>query len=133
MAERTEMKSQTIIVDNDSSMPPFCIRNREVTRMNAAQPFMLMVVQMGNTKRDTLLDTPIRFSAVCIVTGNVAAELLVKSAISTAGIILPKVLIGLMPLAKRNNGSTMKNCTTLPPKITATYLPSDAITMPAEN
>lgn len=62
---------------------------------------MLMVVQMGNTKRDTLLDTSIRFSAVCIVTGNVAAELLVKSAISTAGIILPKVLIGLMPLAKR--------------------------------
>ena len=62
----------------------------EVTRMNAAQPFMLMVVQMGSTKRATFGATPARFSAVSMVTGRVAAELLVKKAISTAGIILPR-------------------------------------------
>ena len=80
-------------------MPPFCIKNREVTRMNAAHPFMLMVVQIGNTNRDTLLDTPILVSAVFMVTGRVAAELFVKSAINTAGIILLSVRTGLMPLA----------------------------------
>ena len=88
---------------------------------------------MGSTKRETLFDTPILSSAVCIVTGSVAAELFVKSAISTAGIILPKVRKGLIPLANKNSGNTIKNCMTLPPNMTATYLPSDAITIPAEN
>ena len=36
-----------------TSAMAFCIRNKEVTRINAAQPFMLMVVQIGNTKRET--------------------------------------------------------------------------------
>ena len=72
--------------------------------MKAAHPFMLMVVQIGNTNRDTLLDTPILVSAVFMVTGRVAAELFVKSAINTAGIILLSVRTGLMPLANRNNG-----------------------------
>ena len=101
--------------------------------MNAAQPFMLIVVQMGNTKCATLGEMPNLSVAVCKVTGSVAAELLVKRAISTAGIILPSVRMGLMPRTKRKSGRTMKNCTTLPPSITATYLPSDSITMPAEN
>lgn len=114
-------------------MPPFCIKNREVTRMNAAHPFMLMVVQIDNTNRETLLDTPILVSAVFMVTGRVAAELFVKSAINTAGIILLSVRTGLMPLANRNNGKTMKNWMTLPPKMMATYLPNESITIPAEN
>ena len=121
------------MVGKDNWKPPFCIKKSEVTRMKAAQPFMLMVVQIGNTNRDTLLETPILVSAVFIVTGKVAAELFVKRAISTAGIILPSVRIGLMPLAKRNNGKTMKNWMTLPPKMTATYLPNESITIPAEN
>lgn len=101
--------------------------------MNAAQPFMLMVVQMGSTKRETFFDTLSQSSAVCIVTGSVAAELLVKSAISTAGIILPKMRIGFKPLIMRNNGRMIKNWMILPPRMTATYLPSEDITMPAEN
>ena len=35
-------------------MPPFCITKSEVMKMKAAQPFILIVVQMGSTKRDTL-------------------------------------------------------------------------------
>ena len=109
------MKSQRIIVDQRQGIPPICIRNKEVKRINAAQPFMLMVVQIGNTKRETLLETPNLSSAVCIVTGNVAAELFVNRAINTAGIILPKVRTGFKPLAKRKSGRIMKNWMTLPP------------------
>ena len=109
IAETTESRSQRSIVARVSSMPPFCITKSEVTRMNAAQPFMLIVVQMGNTKRATLELTPSRLSAVSIVTGNVAAELLVNSAMSTAGVILPSVRSGLMPRERRKRGRTMKN------------------------
>ena len=94
---------------------------------------MLMVVQIGNTKRETWLETPSLSSAVCIVTGNVAAELFVNRAINTAGIILPSVRTGFKPLAKRKSGRMMKNWMTLPPRITATYFPREAITIPAEN
>ena len=69
-------------------IPPFCITKSEVTRIKAAQPFMLMVVQIGSTKRATFFCIPKRLSADCIVTGRVAALLLVNNAISTAGIIL---------------------------------------------
>lgn len=51
--------------------------------MKAAQPFIFMVVQIGRTKRDTRGETPIRCSEHCMVTGRVAAEDQVKSAMST--------------------------------------------------
>ena len=58
--------------------------NREVTRMKAAQPFMLMVVQIGSTKRETF-GLHFRFcSEHARVTGRVPAELLVKSATAIA-------------------------------------------------
>ena len=114
-------------------MPPFCITKREVTRIKAAQPFILMVVQMGSTKRATRGSTPSRSSALCIVTGSVAALLFVKRAIKTAGIIARSACNGLMPRANRNRGSTTKNCNALPPRMTATYLPSEAKATPAES
>ena len=100
--------------------------------MKAAQPFILMVVQIGSTNRATFESTPNRSSALCIVTGNVAAELLVNKAISTAGVIARITFIGFNPRATKNNGSTTKNCNTLPPNITATYLPIDDTTTPVE-
>ena len=42
------------------------------------------------------METPSLSSAVCIVTGNVAAELFVNRAINTAGIILPNVRTGFI-------------------------------------
>ena len=78
IAETTDNRSQRSMEGRVSSIPPFCITKSEVTRMKAAQPFMLMVVQMGKTNRATLELTPRRRSAVSIVTGRVAAELLVK-------------------------------------------------------
>ena len=132
MAATTEMKSQSSITGSESSMPPFCITKSDVTKMNAAQPFMLMVVQIGSTKRATLLSTPRRSSDVCIVTGSVAAELLVNRAMSTAGIMRRITCTGLSPRAMRNSGSTTKNCSRLPLSITATYLPIEATTVPAD-
>ncbi len=74
------------------SIPAFCIRKRTVTRMNAAQPFMLIVVQMGNTNLATGALTPTLFSAHDSVTGRVPAEDLEKKATASAG---------AMPLATR--------------------------------
>ena len=51
MAETTEIRTHNKIVPKVRDVPPFCITNNEVTRIKAAQPFMLMVVQMGSTKR----------------------------------------------------------------------------------
>ena len=58
--------------------------------MKAAQPFMLIVVQIGRTKRETVGFTLRFFSAEANVTGKVPAELFVKSATATAGAILRK-------------------------------------------
>ena len=71
------------------------------------------------------------FSAELMVTGSVAAELLVNRAISTAGDIAFSTFSGFSPRAIRNSGSTTKNCIRLPPNITATYLPSEPTIMPA--
>ena len=80
IADMTEMKSQRIIEPRVSSMPPFCIRNSDVTKMKAAHPFMLTVVQMGNTNRAIPGLIPKFSSADWMVTGNVPAELLVNRA-----------------------------------------------------
>ena len=128
----TEMRIHIRMVSHVMGIPPCCITKSDVTRMKAAQPFILMVVQMGSTKRAIFERMPRRFSAVFIVTGNVAALLLVKSAISTAGIILLNTRIGFRPRDKRNNGNTTKNWMTLPPKTTNTYFPMLSATTPAE-
>ena len=91
---------------------------------------MLIVVQIGSTNRDTLGSTPSLFSAEDRVTGRVAAELLVNSAITTAGAIALKTLRGFIPLTKRNNGNTMKNWIAFPARITAVYLPSEPTIIP---
>ena len=52
-AETTEMRIQRRIVGSVSEMPPFCITKSEVTRINAAQPFILIVQQIGRMKRAT--------------------------------------------------------------------------------
>ena len=77
--------------------------------MNAAQPFMLIVQQIGRMKRATSGFAFMLFSADAIVTGRVAAELLVKSAISTAGSMLRNTRRGLIPRISRNSGRMMKN------------------------
>ncbi len=64
--------------------------------MKAAQPFMLMVVQMGSTKRVTRGLMAALSSAERMVTGSVEADDLVKRAMSTAGIIWRKRRMGLM-------------------------------------
>ena len=131
MADTTERRSHTSMVAIVSSIPPFCITNSEVTRMSVAQPFILIVVQMGSTKRATFELTPRRLSDVSIVTGNVAAELLVNNAINTAGIIFDKTCKGLSPRESRNRGRTTKNCMQLPPTMTRIYLPSESAATPA--
>ena len=130
-AEITEIRIHNRTVPAVSSTPPFCITKREVTRINAAQPFMLMVQQRGSTKRETSFLAFRLFSAEEIVTGSVATELLVKNAIITAGSMFLKTLKGLIRQARRNSGRITKNWSRLPPSTTATYLPTDPTRFPA--
>ena len=71
--------------------------------MKAAQPFMLIVVQIGSTKRDTGFRTP-SFSEQAIVTGSVPAEDLEKKATMRAGNIPRATRIGLRPRARSTSG-----------------------------
>ena len=91
IAQSVATTHHTSIVGSVSAMPhsgEFFITKRDVTRMNAAQPFMLIVQQSGRMKR-AIQGFACRFdSAVETVTGSVAAELFVKSAINSAGVIL---------------------------------------------
>ena len=111
-------ESQTIMVPKDSSMPPFCMRKMDVTRIKAAQPFMLMVVQMGRTKR--LMEGLMRMfsSAEAMVTGSVAAELFVKRATARAGDMAFMTRTGLRPRMRRKSGRTMKNWMRFPAMMT---------------
>lgn len=131
MAAITEMATHMAMVAKSMVMPPFCSTYSDVTAMKAAQPFMLMVVHRGNTNRETRGLTPMRVSAFCIVTGNVAAELLVNRAIITAGAIALNTLTGFSPRAISNNGSTISIWAKLPHSTTNTYLPNvSSITPP---
>ena len=103
------MNNQTIIVPIVNSIPAFCITNKDVTRINAAQPFILIVVQIGNTKRATEGWAFKLSSADANVTGNVAAEDFVNNATATAGDILRNTSIGFKPRNNKNNGITIKN------------------------
>ena len=119
----TEIKTHRSIAPIDRWIPPFCMTKSELTSIKAAQPFILIVVQIGRTNLDTFGLTPSLFSADWSVTGRVAAELLVKSAIMTAGLMALRTLSGLIPLAIKNKGNTKKNCKALPIRMTAVYLP----------
>ena len=100
--------------------------------MNAAQPFMLIVVHIGRMKRENFLSHLTRFSTQSIVTGKVAAEDFVNKAVRIAGIIFLKCLKGLIPRIKRKIERTTKNWSKLPLKTTATYLAIESATIPAE-
>ena len=126
------MSSHSRMVPMVRSVPPCCITKSEVTRMKAAQPFMLMVVQMGRTNRATSGRAFSFISAERMVTGRVATELLVKSAISTAGHMALKTFQGFRPRARRKRGRTMKNWMRLLHRMTATYLPMLPATTPAD-
>ena len=73
MALITEISTQSAIVPALRVTPPFCMTNKLVTRMNAAQPFILIVQQIGSTKRETSFCAFRLFSAEAMVTGSVAA------------------------------------------------------------
>ena len=82
-------------------------------KINAAQPFILMVVQIGSTKRLTDDLTPQLFSAHFMVTGRVAADDFEKKATVRAVIIPLKTFKGLSFLQRRNSGRTTNICTRL--------------------
>ena len=69
--------------------------------MKAAQPFMLIVVQIGSTKRVTLVFNLRPFSAQLKVIGKVPADDLEKKAIIKALLMPLIVLIGFKPLRSR--------------------------------
>ena len=66
-------------------------------RMKAAQPFILMVVQIGSTKREIFGLTWQLFSAEAIVTGKVPAEDFEKKATAKAGNMPRKMRNGFKP------------------------------------
>ena len=99
--------------------------------MNAAQPFMLIVVQIGSTKRVTRRSRRRFCSAEASVTGSVPAELFEKRATASAGNMPFRTRSGLIRRARRKSGSTTKNCSRLPVTTTATYLPREPTITPA--
>ena len=86
--------------------------------MKAAQPFMLIVVQIGSTKRETGRATPTLFSAQDIVTGSVPAEDFEKKATASAGAMPLATRIGLTPRASMRSGSTTSIWTKLAARMT---------------
>ena len=78
--------------------------------MKAAQAFMLIVVQIGRTKPETLLRTRMFSSAQRIVTGSVPAEDFEKKATVKAGSIARKVFTGEIPFTRRIAGRITKIC-----------------------
>ncbi len=119
------------MVAMESSRPAFCMTKRDVIKIKAAQPFILMVVQMGRTKRETVGFALRFFSADARVTGSVPAELLVKSATAMAGDILRNTSKGFSPLARRKSGSTTKNWMALLAMMTNVYFPKAPTMTPA--
>ena len=75
--------------------------------MNAAQPFMLIVVQIGSTKRETLLSTFKLSSAEAIVTGRVPADDFENKATANAGNIPRAIFNGFKPLKSKIVGKMM--------------------------
>ena len=69
---------------------------------------MLMVVQIGSTKRETVGLTLLFFSAQAIVTGKVPADDLEKNATNRALDIFLAVRKGLIRRINKNNGNTIK-------------------------
>ena len=86
--------------------------------MNAAQPFMLMVVQTGRTNLETLLSTLRLSSAEAIVTGNVPADDFEKSATINAGNMPFAIFRGFRPRMRRMSGRTMNICMRFEPTTT---------------
>ena len=84
---------------------------------------MLIVVQIGKTKRATLGETFRLFSALCIVTGKVAAEDLEKKARVKAGSMAFATLIGFRPRKRSIKGKMMSICTKLAVRTVAKYEP----------
>ena len=81
--------------------PLFCIKYTTVIKINDAQPFIFIVVQIGSTKRETVGCTLLFCSAQAIVTGNVPAEDFEKNATKSALDIFPAVRHGLMRLTSK--------------------------------
>ena len=69
----------------DKSIPYTCAINTAETAWCIDVPSILMVAPSGNTNEDTFSDTPSRFSAQWMVTGNVDALELVLKANNCAG------------------------------------------------
>ncbi|CUQ25354.1 Uncharacterised protein [Bacteroides xylanisolvens] len=123
--------SHVSMVVIESSIPAFCMTKSEVISMKAAHPFILMVVQIGSTKRETAGFAFRFFSAEASVTGSVPAELLVKRATAMAGDIFLKTSIGFSPRARRKSGRTRKNWIPLLAMMTSVYFPSAPTMTPA--
>ena len=101
------IKIQAIVVPKVISIPAFCIRYRDVMRMKAAQPFILMVVQIGSTKRETLGLTLQLSSAEAMVTGKVPADDFEKKATTKAGNMPLATRSGFKPRLTKKPGSTI--------------------------
>ena len=90
---------------------PFSIDTKStVVRINAAQPFMLMLVQRGKAKLTTLRCSPARSSAQRTADGTVALEDLVKKATVNAGNIAFASSLGEIPFSFNKRGKTTKPC-----------------------
>ena len=101
--------------------------------MNAAHPFILMVVQIGRTNLETRLSTLRLSSAEAMVTGSVPADDLENKATANAGSIPFAILNGFKPRNKRITGRTMNICSRFAEITTLKYSAIPPKMVPAES
>lgn len=94
-------------------MPLLIETNSTVVKINAAQPFMLIVVQSGSEKLATFFEMLILLWQQPMADGRAALDDLLKKAIESAGINPLAVLTGDIPFAFKKMGKTTKACTKL--------------------
>ena len=78
--------------------------------MKAAQPFMLIVVQIGKTNLEMRLSICKLSSAEAMVTGNVPADDLENKATIKAGSMPRATFKGFRPRISSNNGRKINIC-----------------------
>lgn len=121
-AANVAIRAQPIIEAMEKEIPWDILMKSTVTKMKAAQPFMLITEQRGKPNRASGELIPSLLSASSIVRGNVEADDLEKKAVTKAGDIAFAVLIAERRCTLSRQGKTISPWIKLAPTMHSRYL-----------